>query len=115
MKRLRPSALQALLLDDWRIPFFVVSLMASLALASAVYFYVTLANTTDGLCELNANRIHDKERQIKASKEYLHTREGMKRTGLNDFIRKNSLPRLRRELKFERRQFPKGCRDRLTD
>lgn len=101
------------LIEDWRLPFVVVTLLASLALVASVYFFVTLAQATNGLCDLNANRLNDKANQIANTKNYLRTASGMERNGLNDFIRSNSLPRLEREYAFERREFPDACRDHL--
>lgn len=101
------------LIEDWRLPFTVVTILASIALVAAVYFFVTLAKATNGLCDLNANRLKDKASQITNTREYLKTGPGMERNGLNDFIRTNSLPRLEREYGFERREFPDACRDHL--
>ena len=101
------------LIEDWRLPFTIVTILASIALFSSVYFFVTLAKATNGLCDLNANRLKDKASQIANTREYLQTPLGMQHNGLNDFIRSNSLPRLEREFGFERREFPDACRDHL--
>lgn len=113
LKGLR-ALLIRLFVDDWRVPFTIVTVVASAALFLAVYFFVVNISTTRELCQLNASRLYDKERQVKQTREYLETKPGMERNGLNDFIRQNSLPRLQREMKFDRKNFPPRCRDLLA-
>lgn len=99
--------------NDWRAPFVIVTIVASSALFLAVYFFVVNTSTNRELCQLNASRLYDKERQIKQSENFLRSPQGMK-SDLRDFIRTNSLPRLRREVRLDRENFPPRCNDLLV-
>lgn len=66
-------------------------------------------------CTSDAKRLIDKESQVTQSEAYLKSPLGLDRkgptAGLNDYIRKVSLPRLRHEIESDRKTFPSSCRD----
>lgn len=51
----------------------------------------------------------DKVRQITQTREYLRTRNGREHTGLNDYLRAKSFPRLVGEVAKERKTLPPIC------
>lgn len=60
------------------------------------------------LCTVARNQRRTLELQYSNSEEYLATPAGKERNGLNDYIRKLSVPQLRNRLRTE--QVPRSCR-----
>lgn len=64
---------------------------------------------TAQFCRVEMGRQGDREQRLTNTKLYLATKEGHKRTGLNDYIRKASLPQLEKEVQRERKRIPPVC------
>lgn len=90
---------------------YVALVAATIALTVALVVFVRLSDNDSEFCKLNAQRLVDKQVQIVQTHEYLGTAAGRERTGLNDYIRITSLPRLREEVKSDFEALPPSCRD----
>jgi hypothetical protein len=64
---------------------------------------------SDQICDLVVNTHLDRVKRLTATLDYLHTPDGRERTGLNDYIRRASLPQLRGEVIKERESLPPTC------
>lgn len=90
----------------------IVALVAStLTLLVAGWMFVRLADNDSQFCEVTAQRLVDKEDQVAQSKEYLASQAGQEPSGFNAYIRVVAVPRLRDEIRSDRRTLPADCRD----
>lgn len=90
-----------MLLDDWRVPLAIVSVVASLALLSSVYFYVRIQaegeQRRDQSCGISEAKQHKDIRQLADTYRYLLALSpAEQRSTFNTFIRAR-LPLAERE------------------
>lgn len=90
-----------------------VAIASVLAIATAidtvvlVHSEVATHRTAQDLCHLVVATHDDKQRRYDNTKVYLSLPVGKQHTGLNDYIRKVSLPQTRAEILAEKKRLPK--------